>query len=136
MLEVDRKCIYLNHVPELHENERPLIIVHHDESTFYANADQTYHWADEKVNVMQQKSLGQAIIVSDFIEEATGDYLKHNSSEARLILETQSDGYFNRDKFLHQVDRAITIFENKFPHVQGLFFLTMPLLTVNAVRIP
>ena len=70
---------------------------------------------------MKQKSLGQAIMVSDFIEEATADYLRHNGQEARLLLETQQDGYFDSDKFLAQVDTAIEIFEEKFPHTQALF---------------
>ena len=34
--ELDRKCIYEGHTPCLAEGERPLIHVHHDESTFYA----------------------------------------------------------------------------------------------------
>ena len=57
----------------LNKDERPLIIVHDDESTFYANADQTNYWSDGTVMVLKQKSLGQSIMVSDFIEEKSGD---------------------------------------------------------------
>ena len=70
---------------------------------------------------MKQKSLGQAIMVSDFIEEATADCLCRDGKEARLLLATQQDGYFDSDKFLSQVDTAIEIFEEKFPHAQVLF---------------
>ena len=66
--ELDRRCVYDGHEPQLFADERPLIQVHHDESTFYANADQTFHWADDEVRILKQKSLGQAIMVSDFIE--------------------------------------------------------------------
>ena len=45
--------------PELLEGEKPLIQIHHDESTFYANADQSHYWADDHVAVLKQKSLGQ-----------------------------------------------------------------------------
>ena len=55
-------------------------------------------------------------MVSDFVEEATGDYLRHDGKEARLLLETQQDGYFGSEKFLAQVDTAVNIFEEKFPH--------------------
>ena len=41
--ELDRRCVYDGHEPHLFPDERPLIQVHHDESTFYANADQTFH---------------------------------------------------------------------------------------------
>ena len=77
------------------------------------------------MNVLKQKSLGQAIMVSDFIEEATSDYLQHDGKQARLFLETQNDGYFDSDTFLAQVETAINIFEAKFPHAQGLFILTV-----------
>ncbi len=49
--------------------EIPIIRIFHDESTFYSNADQSFHWADDKLQALKQKSLGQAIMVSDFIEE-------------------------------------------------------------------
>jgi len=53
-------------------------------------------------------------MVSDFVEEATAEYLRHDGKEARLLLETQQDGYrlyFDSDKFLAQVDKAVDIFE-------------------------
>ena len=37
------------------------------------------------MTVLKQKSLGQAIMVSDFIEEASGDYLWHDDKQARLL---------------------------------------------------
>ena len=60
-------------------------------------------------------------MVSDFIEEAGSDFLKHNRSVARLLLETQTDGYFDSDRLLEQVDKAISIFDRKYPHAQELF---------------
>ena len=69
--QLDRRCIYDGHEPELLEGEKPVIQIHHDESTFYANADQSHYWADD-----------QAIMVSDFVEEATADYLRHDGKEA------------------------------------------------------
>ena len=44
---------------------RPVVCVFHDESTFYTNGDQTFHWTDGTKQVLKQKSLGQAIMVSD-----------------------------------------------------------------------
>ena len=41
--ELNRRCVYDGHEPQLFADERPLIQVHHVELTFYANADQTFH---------------------------------------------------------------------------------------------
>ena len=119
--ELDRRCQYNGHEPQLSDQEKRLIPVHHDESTFYSNADQTFHWGDDEVSVLKQKSLGSAIMVSDFIEEATGDFLRHDGDEARLLHETKTDGYFDSNKFMEQVDHAINVFEKKFPDAQALF---------------
>ncbi len=99
---------------------KPLIRIVHDESTFYANADQTHFWADGQIQVLRQKSLGQAIMVSDFIVEG-GGYLRDEGGEARLLLETHSEGYFNNDKFLEQVDMALDIFDRRYPQYKGIF---------------
>ena len=37
-----------------------------------ANADQSFHWTDGTKQVLKQKSLGQAIMLSDFVEEVGG----------------------------------------------------------------
>ena len=73
--DLNRRCDYDGHVPNLAEGEKPLIIIHHDESTLYANADQSYYWSDGSNAILKQKSLGQAIMVSDFIEEKGNDFL-------------------------------------------------------------
>ena len=119
--EVDKQCRYNGHTPQLQPGEKELIQVFHDESTFYSNADQACYWDDGSLSVLKQKSLGQSIMVSDFIEEASCDYLKHNNTEARLLLETQTDRYFDSKMLLIQVDKAIDIFEAKYPEAQGLF---------------
>ena len=64
-------------------------------------------------------------MVSDFVEEATADYLRHDGKVARLLLETQQDGYFDSDKLLNQVDTAIEIFEESFPMHKHCSCLTM-----------
>ena len=111
--EVDDRCIYEGHDPRLEIGQKPLIMIHHDESTFYANADQSFYWSDGTTVVLKQKSLGQSIMVSDFIEEASASFLSHNGQQARLLLETQTEGYSESNMFLKQVDKAINIFESR-----------------------
>ena len=78
----------------------------HDESTYYANCDQTYFWGDDETNVIKQKSLSSSLMVSDFVDETTG-ILRDDSSEARVFLETSKDGYFNNDMLLKQVKKKL-----------------------------
>ena len=47
----------------LQPSEKPPIIVHHDQSTYFANADQSHYWADYSTTILKQKSLGQDIMV-------------------------------------------------------------------------
>ena len=37
---------------------RPIIHVFHDESTLYANSDQSFHWTDGSRQALKQKLLG------------------------------------------------------------------------------
>ena len=59
-------------------------------------------------------------MVSDFVDELNG-YLAYEGEEARVLLEMQKDGYFNNKMFLVQVEKAIDIFEKKYPHTRGIF---------------
>lgn len=97
-----------------------IIRVFHDESTFHANADQSFHWSDGSNQALKQKSLGQAIMVSDFVDEVDG-YLRFGNEEARLYMEHQSEGYYTNTHFLKQVSKAVDIFERKYPGVTGMF---------------
>ncbi len=81
--------------PSIH----PVIHVYHDESTYYANADQAFFGNDGTKHVLKQKSLGQAIMVSDFVEEVGGMH-ECDGVKATLYLEHQSDGYFTNDHLI------------------------------------
>lgn len=59
-------------------------------------------------------------MVSDFVVEGYG-YLRDDQGEARLLLETQKDGYYNSVMFTAQVDKAIDVFERVFPNATGIF---------------
>lgn len=59
-------------------------------------------------------------MVSDFIDEVSG-YICDEQDQARLMLETQRDGYFTNDLLLHQVERSVDIFERVHPQAQALF---------------
>ena len=121
MEELDKKSIsYNGEVPELENNELPLIRVVHHESTFNANCDQSYFLGDDSTNAIRQKSLGAGIMVSDFVDEING-FVRDEVQETRLLLETQKEGYFNNDHLLEQVECTINIFEQVHPQAKWLF---------------
>lgn len=59
---------------------------------------------------MKQKSLGQSIMVSDFLDEVDS-FLQFDGEKARLLLETQTDGCFTNEMLIVQVYKAVTLFE-------------------------
>ena len=59
-------------------------------------------------------------MLSDFIDEV-GGFLEIGDMKTQATLEPQKDGYFTNDQFVNQVDKAMSIFEAKYPGAQGLF---------------
>ena len=54
IMELEPFCARPGHTPILREGQRPIIVVHHDESTFYSNADQSNYWSDGTMTVLKQ----------------------------------------------------------------------------------
>ncbi len=97
------------------ETRKKLVLVYHDESIFSTNEGQRWAWATGDDPVIQPKTKGAGIMVSDYIEEHDG-FLKLSSSEAalaqacdpnfpttaRAMLEcgAQKEGYWNSEKFM------------------------------------
>ena len=58
--------------------------------------------------------------MSDFIDEVHG-YLKHNEEEARTYLKHQIEGYWTNEHMIVQVNKAIRMFESKYPNCTALY---------------
>ena len=65
--------------PHLNDCVRAQICVVHAESTYYANSDQTFWGGDTETNVLQQKSLGTSIMVSE-------GFVRDKEESARAML--------------------------------------------------
>ncbi|KAF8957072.1 hypothetical protein BDZ97DRAFT_1603780, partial [Flammula alnicola] len=92
-----------------------LILVTHDESTFYENDRRKMHWVNEHAKaVAEKKGEGQSIMVSDFLTSEWGR-LTDGDEEARVFFKAGKgrDGYFDSEDLLQQVENAIDIFEGK-----------------------
>jgi hypothetical protein len=110
--------------------QRQLVLLYHDESCFHANEGPSWQWAEEGKLAIRPKSAGRGIMVSDFITEHDG-FLALTDGEhehaklrypsipkfARVLFRygSQSEGYWNCEKFLIQVETAVQIAEKKYP---------------------
>ncbi|KAH8993203.1 hypothetical protein EDB92DRAFT_1796554 [Lactarius akahatsu] len=106
-----------------------LILVTHDESTFFQN-DLQKTCQEHKGNkpTPQPKGNGQSLMVSDFLTADWGHLCDRKDREARITFKPGliCDRYFDANNLLEQVEGAIDIFEGKTRdyargYVQGLF---------------
>ncbi|KIJ98623.1 hypothetical protein K443DRAFT_103686, partial [Laccaria amethystina LaAM-08-1] len=103
-----------------------LILVTHDESTFYANDCRKTKWVHAtEAAVAEAKGEGVSLMVSDLVVPEWGhscdgaEYMEFFSLKYKLM---NRDGWFSSEDLLAQVDKAIDIFEgrtNRF--ATGLF---------------
>lgn len=118
-----------------------LILVTHDESTFYQNDERKTHWVHSSTTATPKpKGNGQSLMVSDFLTVEWGRlcdgnecvssfpppcvYLTHPISQARILFKAgkNREGYFGAKELHQQVNNAIDIFEKKTNgSAQGLF---------------
>ncbi|KIJ36225.1 hypothetical protein M422DRAFT_96515, partial [Sphaerobolus stellatus SS14] len=92
-----------------------LILVTHDESTFYANDRRKTKWSHSSEKAApERKGEGASIMISDFLTPEWGR-LRDDSDEAQVIFKAgkNRDGYFSADDLLNQVKDAIDIFESR-----------------------
>ncbi len=111
------------------EFRKTMVCIYHDESIFSINEGQIWMWASEDTPVLQPKTKGSGIMVSDFIDQHSG-FLRLTDEEhalataanpdfpktARTLLEYGADkeGCWTGDKFMANVERAAKIAEFKY----------------------
>ena len=112
------------------EYRKKLVLIFHDECIFSTNEGQLWAWATENDSVIQPKTKGTGIMISDYIDQHNG-FLRLTDAEiqlarssqptfpttARATLEYGADkgGYWNSQKFLTNVKDAIKIAKFKYP---------------------
>ena len=112
------------------ESQKQLTLIYHDESIFNTNEGQSWMWATEDTPVIQPKTKGSGIMVSDFIEPHNG-FLRLTDAElavakaadpdmvqmARVLLEygAEREGYWTGEKFMKNIKDAVKIAKHKYP---------------------
>ena len=111
------------------------IVWFHDESAYNTTEDTSTLWGEKGKLPIKPKGRGSSIMVSEFIEENDGylalsdeqyEFEVGNRGEdvdksACAILEIgeQREGYWNNDRFMEQMEKAVKIAEVKYPSSQG-----------------
>ena len=107
-----------------------LVLIYHDESIFNVNEAQGWMWATDDMPVLQPKTKGAGIMVSNFVDQHSG-YLRLSDEEytlasardpnfpitARALLEhgASREGYWTSERFMNNVEAAVKIAEYKYP---------------------
>ena len=127
-------------VPHMSKEEGEKHIVwFHDESAYNTTEDTPMLWGEKGKLPIKAKGRGSSIMVSEFIEEKDGylalsdeqyEFEVGNTSQdveksALAILEIgeQREGYWNSDRFMEQVAKAVKIAEVKYPRYHHVWCL-------------
>ena len=107
------------------------VLVTHDESTFSANDDESYHWKLKGTQPLKSKSRGKGLMVSDFLtaddgrlrfQDPTTDKVEQACEIINYGNGKDDDGYWTAEKMIAQVkEKAIPLFEKRFPGKKGIF---------------
>jgi hypothetical protein len=109
--------------PVLEENEKKIVLVTHDESTFYANDGKNDLWMLEGENHIRKKGPGSSIMVSEFQCPCHGT-MKIEGWTSRTLFKA-GDGREGWWTYKHMVDQleqnAIGLFEALHPDCTAVF---------------
>src|SRR5207237_7375024 len=122
----------VNPPTELNEGEKKLVLVTHDECTFYSNDVKKTMWLKKGESVIRKKGQGGSLMVSDFLCPCHGPLRLPAEraaelqlpEEAREIIEPgkSRDGWWKSDNMVKQLEeRAIPIFNALHPGCVGKF---------------
>ena len=122
-------------VPHMSKEGEKHIVWFHDESAYNTTEDTSILWGEKGKLPIKPKGRGSSIVVSEFIEEkdgylalsdeqykyevANGDEHVDKSACAILEIGEQREGYWNNDRFMEQMEKAVKIAEVKYPSSQG-----------------
>ena len=122
-------------VPHMSKEEgKKRIVWFHDESAYNTTEDTPMLWGEKGKLPIKPKGRGSSIMVSEFIEECAGYLALSDEQYAFEVTNTaqdieqssltifeigeQREGYWNNERFMEQVAKAVKI-EVKYPSSQG-----------------
>ncbi|OAD80600.1 hypothetical protein PHYBLDRAFT_161239 [Phycomyces blakesleeanus NRRL 1555(-)] len=109
--------------PLLLENQKKLVMVTHDESTFYAHDGKVDMWLEEGESHIRKKGQGRSLMVSEF-QCACHGTMRVKGWVSRRIFNVGAayDGYWTSEDMLDQLKNyAIPLFESLHEGCTGVF---------------
>ncbi|KAE9399002.1 hypothetical protein BT96DRAFT_957397 [Gymnopus androsaceus JB14] len=115
-------------LPTLQPGEKEVIAEFHDESAFSALEYKSKVWLAEGQTILQKKTRGRIIHVSDLINQVNGPLVCRDADgkitrDARKVIYPGSNGdaWWDTEQLLVQMKEAISIFDEAHPDCQALF---------------
>lgn len=133
MIEYEGENMDVEIIPNIPADQHQIVLVTHDESTFYSNDGRKSFWLTKNECVLKKKGPGGSLMVSDFlcachgplqISKIRADQLGLSSERARVIIMPgkNKDGWWKSDDMVDQLKKlAIPIFKALHPNCIGLF---------------
>ncbi|OAD66775.1 hypothetical protein PHYBLDRAFT_70237 [Phycomyces blakesleeanus NRRL 1555(-)] len=109
--------------PILLKNQKKLVMVTHDESTFYAHDGKVDMWLEEGESHIRKKGQGRSLMVSEF-QCACHDIMQVKGWVSHRIFNVGAayDSYWTREDMLDQLkNHAIPLFESLHKGCTGVF---------------
>jgi hypothetical protein len=108
---------------KLPKDERPIIMIAHDECAFQSNIDEAWAWRDDSGKGMRarKKGEGAGYMVSGFLTELDG-LLKDDKGEILVkYLQYGSGNWWHSELMQAHLKEAIAAFDKQYPWGQALF---------------
>ena len=110
--------------PVLLEGEKKVVLITHDECTFYANDGKRVVWMEGGKKKMRPKSVGSSLMISGFTCQCHGfcsdDTLGLKSWQLFLAGKNR-EGWFTNDDLIEQTKKLFPLFEKLHPNCDLLF---------------
>jgi hypothetical protein len=109
-------------VPPLNIQDEKLVMVTHDESTFYANDGKQTVWLLDHEHPILKKGQGLSIMVSEFQCPCHGT-MRSDGKISRVLFHAGAnrDGYWTSEDMVKQLKDVIPLFEELHPNCRGVF---------------
>ena len=109
-------------VPRVNLNEEPIVLVTHDESTFYANDGAPMVWMEGRKRHLKPKTNGLSLMISGFMCPCHG-FMEHNGvkSYVEFAAGKNRDGWFTNDDLINQLEECFDMIAELHPGMKLLF---------------
>ncbi|SAM04092.1 hypothetical protein [Absidia glauca] len=97
-------------VARMEADGRRMVLVTHDEPTFYANDDQKSHWLKGKEQIFKKKGQRLSVMVSEFRCPCHGTMRLDGATSRKLFFaDANRDGYWTSKDMVDQLTRHTPI---------------------------